>query len=417
MSDCARDYALVCQGLASRRGRVAEMQCALTACKALGPENGGQGELAKVELISGWLAACGITDLVRLDSADERVGSGLRPNLVARIPGRSQKFLWLFGHTDVVPPGDLAAWTSDPWQVRAEGEDWLHGRGVEDNQQAIVSMLLLAEEIKAGKITPELGLGLVFMADEECGSKHGLAHILKTAGGIFRPDDLYLVPDAGSPRADVIEVAEKSQLWLRVTVNGRQCHASTPQKGINAFVAGAEMVVACASGLPSRFDQRDELFSPPCSTFVPSLHEANVPAINILPGREVFCLDCRLLPGVEIGEVTGAVRHICAEIASKHGVETDVQVVQSQAASRLADDAPVTELLRQAIRDVYGQDARAIGIGGATVAAFLRQAGFQAAVWSCIQNTCHQPNERSSISATCKDAQVFAHLLMRQGRA
>lgn len=442
MSDIARDYALVCQGLASRRGRVAEMQRALTACKALAPENGGQGELAKVELITGWLKACGVTDLVRVDSPDDRVESGLRPNLVARIPGRSRRFLWLFGHTDVVPPGDLSAWASDPWQVRLAGDtgegidltagmsaeelsglaskeqlDCLHGRGVEDNQQAIASMILLAEELQVRKIRPELGLGLVFMADEECGSRHGLEHILKTAGAMFAHDDLYLVPDAGSPNADVIEVAEKSQLWLRVTTSGQQCHASTPQKGRNAFVAGAEMVLACSRELPQRFAQRDELFSPPYSTFVPSLHEANVPAINILPGRDVFCLDCRLVPGVEMNEVAGAVRQICTEVATRHGVECDVRIIQSQPASRLADDAPVTGLLRQAIRSVYGRDARAIGIGGATVAAFLRQAGCQAAVWSCIRNTCHQPNECSLISATCKDAQVFAHLLMCQGKA
>lgn len=442
MSDMERDYALVCQGLASRRGRVAEMQCALTACRALGPENGGQGELAKVQLITGWLKACGITDLLRIDSPDARVESGLRPNLVARIPGRSARHLWLFGHTDVVPPGDLSAWASDPWKVMLASEagechdlstglsadelaelanqeklDRLHGRGVEDNQQAIVSMVLLAEEIMAQKITPELGLGLVFMADEECGSRHGLEHILESAGNIFGPDDLYLVPDAGSAKAEVIEVAEKSQLWLRVTTNGQQCHASTPQKGRNAFVAGAEMVVACARELPKRFDQRDELFAPPYSTFVPSLHELNVPAINILPGRDVFCLDCRLLPDVEIDAVSGAVRQICKEIAARHGVECDVEIVQRQEASKLADNAPVTGLLRQAIRSVYGQEARAIGIGGATVAAFLRQAGLQAAVWSCIQNTCHQPNECSLISATCRDAQVFAHLLMGQGKA
>ena len=45
-------------------------------------------------------------------------------------------------------------------------------------------------------------------------------------------------------------------------------------------------------------------------------------------------------------------------------------------------------------------------------AALLRERGLPAVVWSCIANTCHQPNERSSITATLKDAQVFAHILM-----
>ena len=101
-------------GLAQREERVVEMQSALTACKTLGPDNGGQGELVKVRLITDWLEACGVRDLQRLDAPDERVPDGLRPNLAARLPGATSRTLWLFGHTDVVPPGDPAAWTSDP---------------------------------------------------------------------------------------------------------------------------------------------------------------------------------------------------------------------------------------------------------------------------------------------------------------
>ena len=44
----------------------------------------------------------------------------------------------------------------------------------------------------------------------------------------------------------------------------------------------------------------------------------------------------------------------------------------------------------------------------------LRQQGLPAAVWSCIDSTCHQPDEHSSITATLKDAQVFAHVLMQR---
>lgn len=61
--------------------------------------------------------------------------------------------------------------------------------------------------------------------------------------------------------------------------------------------------------------------------------------------------------------------------------------------------------------------ARPIGIGGGTVAALLRGQGLPPAVWSCIENTCHQPNERSSIRAALKDAQVFAHILMSPDHA
>ncbi len=400
-------------GLAQRDERVVELQSALTACKALGPDNGGRGELAKVRQIAGWLEACGVRDLQRVDAPDERVPDGLRPNLVARLPGADSRTLWLFGHTDVVPPGDPAAWTSDPWQVRREA-DWLYGRGVEDNQQAIVSMLLLAEELRRQEVTPALNLGLVFMADEESGSDYGLAHVLECASELFRPEDLYIVPDAGSPRGDLIEVAEKGQLWLKVRTTGVQCHASTPHKGRNALVAGADMVLACRQGLCDAFPQEDALFKPPCSTFVPTKHDANVPSVNILPGSDVFYLDCRLLPDVPQDAVLAEVRRLAATVAARHGVEITVDVEHAQPASAAPANSPVVRALERAVEQVYGVRARPVGIGGATVAALLRRKGLPAAVWACIQNTCHQPDERASISAARKDAQVFAHILMQR---
>ncbi|MDD4702308.1 MAG: M20 family metallo-hydrolase [Desulfovibrio sp.] len=399
------------RGLAEREDRVVALQSALTACPALGPDNGGDGEEAKAALVTQWLETCGVTDILRVDAPDSRVSSGQRPNLVARIAGKEKRTLWLFGHMDIVPPGDLAAWHSDPWQVRREG-DLLFGRGVEDNQQAITSMLLLAEELHQHNCTPKLSLGLVFMADEETGSAYGLEHVLKTDPGLFGKDDLYIVPDAGSRRGDVIEVAEKGQLWLKVHTTGAQCHASTPHKGRNAFLAGADMALACHNGLRAAFGDTNPLFNPPTSTFVPGKHEANVPNINTVPGSDVFYVDCRLLPQVDPQTVLDKMRELADEVQERHGVQIEISVVQQQAASSVAETSPIVAALSAAVARIYGVEAKTIGIGGATVAAQLRQRGLAAAVWSCLANTCHQPNECSSITAAIKDAQVFTHIVM-----
>lgn len=100
------------------------------------------------------------------------------------------------------------------------------------------------------------------------------------------------------------------------------------------------------------------------------------------------------------------------EIAGRHNVDIVVNVVREQAASTVSPQEPVVEALRKAVPHVYDVCTRPIGIGGTTVAALLWHRGFPAAVWSCLANTCHQPDEYSMISATIKDAQVFAHILM-----
>lgn len=401
--------------LLGRQERAAVLQAELTALPALGPENGGQGEAEKAAFIEGLLKDCKITDLRRLDSPDARVASGIRPNLVARVAGEYERTLWIFGHMDVVPAGDAKAWKSDPWRVRREG-DIIYGRGVEDNQQALTAMLLLAEALASLDICPRQNLGLVFMADEECGSRHGLAHVLEAAPELFSPEDWYLVPDGGSPAGDVAELAEKGQLWLKVSARGKQCHASTPESGRNAFLAGAEAAVALHDGLQASFAEHDNLFRPPVSTFEPTRHEANVDAINILPGRDVFYIDCRLIPEVSAEAVLARAHELAAEVARRRGVELEITVEHSQPPSQTSPDLPLAcplfPALADAVEAVLKLRPKPVGIGGATVAALLRARNLPAVVWSQIFNSCHQPDERASLAHICGDAAVFARLLM-----
>lgn len=401
---------LLLEDIGRQASNVHELQKTLTAAKALGPENGGIGEIDRVAVVSDYLKAYGIDGQIRIDSSDKRVPSGVRPNLVARIAGKTSINLWLFAHLDTVGAGDPAAWTTDPFAATIK-DDFIYGRGVEDNQQAACSMLILAGALKTLHLSPPAGLGLVFMADEECGSRHGLRHLLTARPDLFSERDLYIIPDGGSPDGSEIEIAEKAQLWIKFTVLGRQCHASNPFLGRNAFLASAKLAIRLERGLRDRFAEKNAIFIPPVSTFVPTRHPANVDGVNIMPGREEFYMDCRLLPSVSIEAVLGAIQEICAEEAARLRVEISHEVIQSQKATETPPDSPITRLLEKAIHEEYGVTARTVGIGGATVAAFLRERGFPAVVWSCIGNTCHQPNECSSITATLKDAAVFARVL------
>ncbi len=395
--------------IASRAERVCELQTQLTAARAVGPENGGQGEGPKAAFIETVLRAAGITDIMHVDAPDERVPGGLRPNIIATVPGRQSRALWLFAHMDVVPTGDLSLWKTDPWQVTRDG-DRLTGRGVEDNQQSLVSMLVLAEALQSLQITPELTLRLVFMSDEECGNSKGLGHVLNARRDIFADGDLYIVPDGGSPSGSDILVAEKSIFWLRITVTGAQCHASTPDKGRNSLVAAAAVILALQD-LDRVFPQRDALFEPGRCTFTPTRHENNVDGVNIMPGRDVFWVDCRLLPGVDPEAVRAEAQALAAAAARAHGCTALVEEGMLQRASRTEPESPVVRLLSGALED-ESVTPKLVGIGGGTVAALLRHAGLAACVWSTICGCCHEPNEHSSIANTLRDARVFARLLL-----
>lgn len=390
---------------------VIDLQKALVAIPALGPDNNGDGEKQKADFLIDYFKKMGINDIIEVNSPDSRVSGGYRPNVVVKIPGKNtSRTLWIISHTDIVPPGDLSLWESDPYELKVDGQ-LIYGRGVEDNHQGLVSSILTVRAFIELDITPEINLGLIMVADEETGNKHGLPHVLEQRQDLFSQQDLYLVPDFGTSDSKMIEVAEKSMLWVKISVSGRQCHASRPDKGINTLVASSAFIVALDE-LHNYFSDYSELFSPPASTFCPTKKESNVPNINTIPGYDVFYIDCRILPNYQIDEVLNKIKEIGARIESDYKVGITYETVLKEQSAPFTDPSSeiVMELTR-AIKNELGVEAVPQGVGGGTVAAFLRHRGYNAVVWSTLHGTAHQPNECSSIVNTINDARVMAHLI------
>ena len=403
----------LCERIDSYRDDVIDLQTRLTAIPALSPKQGGEGEVKKAKLLAGYLKEIGFTDkqIKEYRAPDPEAPCGYRPNLVARLPGSdSTRAVWIMAHMDVVPAGNLDDWSSDPWTVRVEG-DRLYGRGVEDNQQGMVGSIMAVRALMEEKIVPPVDVALLLVADEETGNELGIGYLLDNEE-VFGPDDLIVVPDGGLPDGSQIMVAEKAIMWIRFVLKGRQCHGSMPDKGINAHKAGAHLIVRLGD-LYEIYEHHDPVFDPPTSTFEPTMKEANVPNINTIPGEDVFCMDCRIMPCYPLDEVKATVEGMCREIEEKLGVGISTEYPQFvHSAPSTPVDAPVVLALKEAVRGVYGVDAQPMGIGGGTVAAFIRKKGYNAAVWACMDETMHGPDEYCVIGNLLGDAKVFLHMIM-----
>ena len=387
-----------------------EVQTFLTAHKALAPESGGDGELKKCEALQHWLFHQGLDLQERYDAPDSRVSSGIRPNLVVTVPGKNQnKNLWIMAHMDVVPEGELDLWSSDPWKV-VEKDGKLYGRGVEDNQQGMVSGILAALSFVKNNIQPELTLKLLFVADEEVGSVYGIQYLLANHS-LFNKDDIIIIPDSGDSEGKTIEVAEKNIFWARFVTKGKQTHGSRPDNGINAFLANCTLALEI-NKLEKKLKKRNKLFEPSWSTLQPTKKEANVPNINTIPGEDVFYVDCRILPCYNLEYIRNRINACIAKVERKYGVSISYSEEQAVESPATSETAPVVTELKTAISKIYGVSAYPIGIGGGTVASYLRNAGYSAAVWSRLEETAHQPNENCNIESIIGDAQVFAYIAL-----
>jgi len=394
------------------RDEMVDLQVRLCAIPAIAPSSGGEGEAQKADFLIDWLKANGFVDVNLIKAPDLDAPAGYRPNILAYYRGKSsERTIWVMTHTDIVPPGELSLWDGNPFKAWVE-KGRVYGRGVEDNQQDMVASLYAVKALKAEGIVPNYDIGIALVADEETGSRKGIDYVIQSRE-VFRKRDLIIVPDAGNESGTMIEVAEKTLLWLKFKTLGKQAHGSTPEKGVNSFKA-ASFFIAALNDLYKLYPGRDKLFDPPISTFEPTKKEANVPNINTIPGEDVFYLDSRILPKVSVQEVEASIRKIAADIEKRFKVKIHSEVQQkAPAAPPTPVQAPVVQALKKAVRAVYKKEARAMGIGGGTVAAVFRRAGFPAACWSKLDETAHQPNEYCIIDNMVGDAKVYGHIFLQ----
>jgi succinyl-diaminopimelate desuccinylase len=400
------------QTLDQQTEKVVELQTKLTSIPALGPINGGEGEKEKADYLLDYLKGMGIRDIREYNAPVDDVPCGYRPNIAAVIPGKNtEKTLWVISHIDVVPPGDLTLWNSDPYTVVRDG-DTLIGRGVEDNQQGIVSSLLTAHALLEHNVTPEINFGMLFVADEETHSTYGLDYLVREHNDIFKKDDLFLVPDFGEATSEMVEIAEKSSFWLQITVEGKQCHASTPDQGLNSLVPTAALILKIKEA-EKVFDAENPLFDPARSTVEPTKKDANVENINTIPGRDVFYVDARVLPHYDFNDVIDQIKEYGKEVEAEYGVTISYDLLSGeQAAPATPEDSEIALKVIASIKKVYNNNPRPVGVGGGTVAAFLRRNGYNAVVWATLNHCAHQPNEWASIKNAIGDAKVIADMLV-----
>ncbi|MBW9220721.1 M20 family metallo-hydrolase [Methanothermococcus sp. SCGC AD-155-M21] len=400
----------------------------LIKINSVNPSFGGVGEKEKGNYILNKLKEyinkyniknCSITNYDTLD--DKNI---VRPNIVAKLDFKRDKTLHIISHIDTVPEGELNLWNHSPYEPIIKN-GVIYGRGSEDNHKGIVSSLLLLKLIFEGRdrdFNPKYNLSLIFVSDEECGSKYGIQHLLKYESEIFNKGDLIIVPDFGTPEGNYIEIAEKNILWLKFKIKGKQCHGSTPNDGINANVLAFNFANNLYNRLYSKYDRRDNLFSPPYSTFEPTMITNNVENINTIPGYVELYFDCRILPDYTtydlLRDIEEFIKYFKDNIEkyiihydNKNDITIEYEVIQEESSQKTSENSEIVIELKNAIKKVLNKEAILCGMGGGTVGAFLRAKNYDTVVWGIGDETAHQPNEHIKIEDLLNMAKIYYEVL------
>lgn len=169
-------------------------------------------------------------DAIRADPAwpGEEMPRTSLPVVIGRVGAGGGKRLILSGHLDVVPPGDPATWTTDPWGADIR-DGRLYGRGACDMKGGVVSILAAVRALRVSGDLDRLAgeLTVVLVPSEEDGGQGTLAAIRAGATA-----DLAIITEPS--RLDIV-VAHAGAITFRLTVPGRAAHASQRREGVSAL--------------------------------------------------------------------------------------------------------------------------------------------------------------------------------------
>lgn len=293
-------------------------------------------------------------------------GDGSYPvdNLFA-TRGQGGRRLLFAGHTDVVPPGDLATWTSDPFTPR-EADGKLFGRGAADMKSGIAAFVAAC-----AAIPPEAGtIQLAITNDEEADAINGTEKLMAWASQQQHHFDFAIVgePSSASTLGDSIKIGRRGSLSGRITVSGTQGHVAYPDKANNPLPVLAQLVTA----LDTTIDTGTAHF-PATNLEVTSIDVGN-DISNVIPASGNLRFNIRYNDLWTPQTLADWVRGRIATVDPR-GTQIDFAVSGVPSRSFLSPLSADVDVLASTIADVTGKRPDYSTGGGTSDARFIAQYG------------------------------------------
>ncbi|WP_449447706.1 succinyl-diaminopimelate desuccinylase [Thermomonas brevis] len=280
-------------------GEVLALACDLIARPSVTPDDAGcQG------LIAARLQAAGFSI--------EHLRFGEVDNLWA-THGSGGPVLALLGHTDVVPPGPVDAWGSDPF-VPEIRDGLLYGRGAADMKGSVAAFVVALERFVAAHPDHPGTVALLLTSDEEGDAIDGVRKVAEAFRERGQRIDWCVTgePSSKETLGDLLRVGRRGTLSATLTVHGIQGHVAYPDKARNPIHLAMPALAALTA---RRWDDGYDSF-PPTSLQVSNLH-AGTGANNVIPGELQVLFNLRYNPHWRAEQLESE----CEAVLRAHGLD------------------------------------------------------------------------------------------------
>ena len=229
---------------------------------------------------------------------------------------RNRTLVWA-GHTDVVPTGPLAKWSSDPF-TPSHRDGRLYGRGASDMKTSLAAMVVATEDFLAAHPDTSLNLAFLLTSDEEGPSVDGTVIVCEALKSRQQVLDWCIVgePTSVENTGDMIKNGRRGSLTGKLSVQGIQGHIAYPQLARNPI---HQLAPALAELVALRWDEGNAFF-PPTSWQVSNIH-AGTGVGNLIPGEVVVDFNFRFSTESSVQSLKDRL----SAVLDRHGLTYQVQ--------------------------------------------------------------------------------------------
>ena len=364
----------------------------LVRCASVTPVEGGA-----LKLLDDELTAAGFT-CTRTDR------NGIA-NLFARWGDKGHARTFGFnGHTDVVPVGDLEAWTADPFGAEIR-DGWMYGRGTTDMKSGVAAFVAAA--VRFVTETPPAGaVILTITGDEEGEGIDGTAALLDWMDDNGEAMSACIVGEPTCPNTmgEMMKIGRRGSMTAFLTATGVQGHSAYPHRANNPVHAMAELVHRLAY---HSLDTGTEHFD--ASTLAVTGFDTGNSANNVIPASCTAMANIRFNDAHSSQSLTTWLQNELDKVAAKTGVQFDMRLKVS-GESFITPPGALSDLIATAVEAETGVTPVASTTGGTSDARFVKN-HCPVVEFGLVGKTMHQVDERVEVSQIESLSRIYHRIL------
>ena len=366
---------------------VRQLTEALIARASVTPEDAGC-----LELIAERLKPLGF--------AFERIDRNGTSNLWARR-GTTAPLMVLAGHTDVVPTGNLDAWTTPPFQP-SERDGKLYGRGAADMKSSLAAFVVAVEQFVSEHPHHQGSIAFLLTSDEEGPAHDGttiVVDILRARGETIQ----YAIvgePTSVNRCGDMIKNGRRGSLSGNLTIKGVQGHVAYPHLARNPIHQFAPALTELAATV---WDNGNEYFPP--TTWQVSNLNAGTGASNVIPGSLNLQFNFRF----STASTAEGLQQQVEDLLKRHGLDFELKWTLG-AKPFITPEGPLADAARKAIKTVCGIDTELSTTGGTSDARFIAEIAEQIIELGPVNASIHMIDEHIELSALPQLASIYKNI-------